>query len=65
MTYDNAAAANPPVVDFHARSAQSSLGALDATREGLRSGEAARRLAIYGPNRLPEPPSRGPLIRFP
>ena len=31
---------------------------------GLDSGEVSRRLARYGPNRLPEGKKRGPLIRF-
>jgi calcium-translocating P-type ATPase len=35
----------------------------DAAR-GLSPEEAARRLAAYGPNRLPEAAKRGPLMRF-
>ncbi len=31
---------------------------------GLDSGEVSRRLAEYGPNRLPEGKRRGPLMRF-
>jgi len=35
----------------------------DATR-GLTGAEARRRLAVHGPNRLPEAPRRGPLVRL-
>lgn len=49
MTLDNAAAANPPVVDFHARSAQSSLGAL-MPRE--KASEAAK-LLVDSPFMVP------------
>jgi transposase InsO family protein len=40
------------------------LSALDASPEGLATGEAARRLAAYGPNQLPAPPGRNPVLRF-
>ncbi len=33
-------------------------------KKGLESGEAASRLAHYGPNRLPEGKKRGPFIQF-
>ncbi|TCP58364.1 P-type E1-E2 ATPase [Rhodovulum bhavnagarense] len=49
---------------FHARSAEDVLDALSARRSGLTNEDAARRLAEHGPNRLPEPPQRGPLRRF-
>lgn len=38
--------------------------ALESTREGLREAEAARRLDVYGPNRVPEAKKTGPLARF-
>ncbi len=40
------------------------LADLNTDRDGLSPDEAARRLAEYGPNRLPEPARRGPLMRF-
>ncbi len=49
---------------LYARSAQSSLVALDANPEGLTTSEAARRLTEHGPNRLPEARARGPLRRL-
>ncbi|RSK32312.1 cation-transporting P-type ATPase [Rhodovulum iodosum] len=49
---------------FHARSAEDVLEALSAGRAGLTKDEAAGRLAESGPNRLPEPPKRSPLLRF-
>ncbi|SFI85194.1 HAD-IC family P-type ATPase [Albimonas pacifica] len=49
---------------FHALTAEAALRALDAPAGGLTSDEAARRLTRHGPNALPEPPRRGPLLRF-
>ncbi len=40
------------------------LEALDATPEGLSHEEAARRRDIHGPNLLPEPEKRSPVMRF-
>jgi magnesium-transporting ATPase (P-type) len=37
---------------------------LDAAIAGLDAASAARRLQQYGPNRLPEAPPRGPLVRL-
>ena len=37
---------------------------LDADSAGLDAASAARRLRQYGPNRLPEAPPRGPLVRL-
>ncbi|RIA55769.1 cation-transporting P-type ATPase [Dichotomicrobium thermohalophilum] len=48
----------------HALSSTDALHAVGATAGGLTSEEAARRLANYGQNRLPEPPKRTPLLRF-
>ena len=48
----------------HALPAAACLAALDATPAGLTAAEAARRLALFGPNRLPAPRGRGPLRRF-
>jgi magnesium-transporting ATPase (P-type) len=50
---------------WHARAADDVIGRLDTdTIRGLDAGEATRRLARYGPNRLPEGKRRGPLMRF-
>jgi magnesium-transporting ATPase (P-type) len=48
----------------HALDVDRVLAALEARREGLGVEEAERRLASHGPNRLPEPPRRGPIRRF-
>ncbi|MGF1658543.1 MAG: HAD-IC family P-type ATPase [Rubrimonas sp.] len=50
--------------DWHALSADDALRALGAAPSGLDEGEVARRRDAIGPNRLPEPPRRGPLRRF-
>ena len=52
---------SPP---FHALTAEQVLERLQATAAGLDAAEAARRREQYGPNRLPEPPRRHPLLRF-
>jgi magnesium-transporting ATPase (P-type) len=49
---------------FHALDAEAALRALAAEPEGLSGAEAERRLAEHGPNRLPEPPPRHPVLRF-
>ena len=50
--------------DFHALTAEQSLENFGASDTGLSSSEAAHRLAEHGPNRLPEPPGRSPVLRF-
>src|SRR6056297_1306483 len=49
---------------FHAISSDTALKALDASAQGLSRAEAARRLDTHGPSRLPEAPSRSPLMRL-
>ncbi len=50
---------------WHAIGAEEALRRLGShAGRGLDQGEAARRLASYGPNRLPESAKRGPLMRF-
>ncbi len=49
---------------WHARPVDAVLAELAATPSGLSTDEAQKRLAVYGPNRLPEPPRRSALIRF-
>jgi magnesium-transporting ATPase (P-type) len=57
----------PPTPDppaWHALPAEQTLDVLRSSSAGLEQAEAARRLARYGPNRLPEPPRRHPLVHF-
>jgi len=49
---------------WHALQPTECLAALETRAEGLDAAEAARRLAIWGPNRLPQGRRRGPLLRF-
>ena len=49
---------------WHTLSAAETEARLDTRDTGLAEAEAARRLARYGPNRLPEQRRRGPLMRF-
>jgi len=53
-----------PSVAWHAESADRVFTLLETTPEGLPQDEADRRIARYGPNRLPEPPARSALMRF-
>lgn len=50
--------------DAHALAVPEVLRALAAEAGGLSSKEATRRMAVHGPNRLPEPPKRNPILRF-
>ena len=52
------------LTDAHARAVDATLAALNACTHGLSAAEAARRLTVHGPNRLPEVQARGPLLRF-
>ncbi|MEW5420563.1 cation-transporting P-type ATPase [Amorphus sp. 3PC139-8] len=49
---------------WHAVAVDEVLSALEASPNGLASGEATRRLEVYGPNRLPEGKRQSPLLRF-
>ena len=51
-------------ITWHALTVEETLVRQQASVAGLGADEAARRLAATGPNRLPPPPRRGPLIRF-
>jgi magnesium-transporting ATPase (P-type) len=53
-----------PSLAWHALPATEVLARLNAREEGLSSAEAARRLSLYGPNRLPEPERPSALRRF-
>ncbi|MFY8095161.1 MAG: cation-transporting P-type ATPase [Niveispirillum sp.] len=48
----------------HSATPEECLAALDAGPHGLSGSEAAHRLSVHGPNRLPEAAGRGPLLRF-
>jgi magnesium-transporting ATPase (P-type) len=49
---------------WHAMAADEVLARIEASTDGLTQEEAQRRLGEYGPNRLPETASRGPLMRL-
>lgn len=53
-----------PSLAWHALAAAEVLDRLDAREEGLSSAEAARRLSVFGPNRLPEPERPSAWRRF-
>lgn len=50
--------------DWHSRSVDQTLDALGTKADGLDSETAHQRLEEHGYNRLPQPPRRGPLMRF-
>ena len=49
---------------WHAESIQSVFEVLESDVDGLSRKEAGNRMGLYGPNRLPEPKTRGTLLRF-
>ncbi|HWS74822.1 MAG TPA: cation-transporting P-type ATPase, partial [Quisquiliibacterium sp.] len=53
-----------PRGDWHAAEADAVLAAFDSTPHGLSGDEAARRLALHGPNRLAEARPAGLLVRL-
>ena len=55
---------SPAAPTWHALPAEQTLDLLHSSSAGLNPAEAARRLASHGPNRLPEPPRRHPLLHF-
>lgn len=50
--------------DWHARTGEEVLQSLASRPDGLSAGEASDRLATHGPNVLPPPRTRHPLLRF-
>ena len=58
--------ATPPASrqDWHAHPAADALAFFASTSKGLADDEAARRLAVYGPNRLRPPRKRSALVRL-
>jgi magnesium-transporting ATPase (P-type) len=55
---------SPPALLWHTFPAEQVLSELDTEPGGLNDQEAARRLEIHGPNRLPPPKRHGPVVRF-
>ncbi|MDF2620414.1 MAG: ATPase, P-type (transporting), superfamily, subfamily [Xanthobacteraceae bacterium] len=55
---------NAPPPDWHALPHEEVAGRLGVSPAGLSVEEAQARLAVHGPNALPEPPGRHPLMRF-
>jgi len=49
---------------WHATPAADVLAAQDSSPDGLSNAGANERLAQFGPNRLPQPKRRGPVLRF-
>jgi len=49
---------------WHATPAADVLAAENSSPDGLSNAEARERLARFGPNRLPQPKRRGPVLRF-
>ena len=49
---------------WHLTGSEETMQLLSVDRQGLDQDEATRRLEQYGPNRLPPPKRRGPLLRF-
>lgn len=73
MAKDNGLEKNPQQLETetdslfekaHSRSGDEILAAAQSSLAGLSADEVAGRLSKYGPNRLPEAKSRGPLLRF-
>jgi magnesium-transporting ATPase (P-type) len=52
------------VEPWHAKAPDAVLAHFETGPEGLSEQDAERRRATYGPNRLPEAASRGPLVRL-
>ncbi len=50
--------------NWHVESDKTVFESLETAPEGLSKEQADNRLARHGPNRLPEPKTRGPLVRF-
>ncbi|WP_026379087.1 HAD-IC family P-type ATPase [Afifella pfennigii] len=55
---------DPPRPPFHALAIGDVLARIESSPAGLSAEEARRRLAEHGPNRLPEPAKRSPILRF-
>ena len=51
-------------VDVHAQTVTATLEQLQSITSGLNQADADTRLRTHGPNRLPEPPRRSPVLQF-
>lgn len=51
-------------VQWHSRSGDEAVAALQSRKSGLAPEEVLERLRIHGTNRLPVPPKRSPVLRF-
>ncbi|WP_281274703.1 cation-transporting P-type ATPase [Histidinibacterium lentulum] len=56
--------AQDPERPWHSRTTGETLEAFSTGPDGLSEAEARDRLGTAGPNRLPEPPRSGPVVRF-
>jgi magnesium-transporting ATPase (P-type) len=56
--------AAPASREWHALAPEAALDALSSSATGLSEAEAAQRLQVHGPNRLPQGPRRTALVRF-
>ncbi|WP_246128488.1 cation-translocating P-type ATPase [Pleionea sediminis] len=52
------------IKDWHSRSSDETLAAIESSLEGLSEDEAKLRLQTFGANKLPEPAQRSSLLRF-
>lgn len=52
------------MTDWHRLTSREALEAAMSAPHGLSHAEATRRLALHGPNNLPPPRRRGPVLRF-
>lgn len=64
MSMTTSSIPSAPVADWHAMPADAVLRQLASVPDGLAPDEAARRLALHGPNTLPSPPRTPALLRF-
>ena len=66
MSYsvDQSEASNLAPENWHAENPRTVLTSFVTTTDGLTKEESTDRLAKHGPNRLPEPKTRSPLLRF-
>ena len=51
-------------IHWHSLTFEQAFTELDSSKEGLPADVVSRRVDEYGPNRLPEAKTRGPLLRF-
>ncbi len=64
MTTNDPARRESATQPWHALSPDEAARLVGSSAEGLAAAEAEERLRRYGPNALPAPPRKGPLLRF-